>query len=81
MKRSIVFLGFLSFITLAFAKEIKEVAAGVEDYISLLNASGYEAYCFDISDLKDSTYDIAIELKEYSGGCDTVLSSKTLAVI
>ena len=81
MKRRILIFGFLSFITLAFAKKIKEVEAGVEDYISLLNASGYEAYCFDISDLKDSTYEITIELKEYSGGCDTVVSSKTLTVM
>lgn len=38
------------------AQEVKQIEASVDDYIALLNQSGYQAYSFDISQLMDTTY-------------------------
>lgn len=50
------------------AQEVKPVEASVEDYIALLNQNGYQAYSFDISHLKDTTYNILFEVREYIAG-------------
>ena len=50
------------------AQEVKPVEASVEDYIALLNQNGYQAYSFDISNLKDATYNILFEVREYVAG-------------
>lgn len=81
MKRTILIFSFFSIIAFVQSKELKRIDASFEDYISLLNFAGYNAYSFDITEFQDSTYNITVELKEYSGGCDTVVSSKTLAVM
>lgn len=47
------------------AQEVKPIDASVEDYISLLNHNGYQAYSFDISSLKDKTFSIQFEVREY----------------
>ena len=60
--------------TLAFAgltmqaQEVKQIEASVEDYIALLNQSGYQAYSFDISQLMDTTYYVQFEVREYVAG-------------
>ena len=65
---------FLVIATLAFAgltmqaQEVKQIEASVEDYIALLNQSGYQAYSFDISQLMDTTYYIQFEVREYVAG-------------
>lgn len=58
------------------AQEITRLDASFQDYMELLNAKGYEAYPFDISCLKDSTYTLTFEMKEYVGGQDSEISSK-----
>lgn len=40
----------------------------LEDYITILNDAGFEAFAFDISSLKDDTYSIALVTKEYVRG-------------
>lgn len=52
--------------TSIMAQSIKRVDSNFSDYVKLLNASGYQAYTFDISELKDSTYKITLEVKEYN---------------
>ena len=47
------------------AQEVKPIEASIEDYISLLNQNGYQAYSFDISPMKDTTYQVHFEVREY----------------
>ena len=47
------------------AQEVKPIEASVEDYIALLNQNGYQAYSFDISPMKDTTYQVHFEVREY----------------
>ena len=47
------------------AQEVKPIEASIEDYIALLNQNGYQAYSFDISLMKDATYQIQFEVREY----------------
>ena len=47
------------------AQEVKPIEASIEDYIALLNQNGYQAYSFDISPMKDTTYQVQFEVREY----------------
>ena len=47
------------------AQEVKPIEASIEDYIALLNQNGYQAYSFDISPMKDATYQVQFEAREY----------------
>ena len=47
------------------AQEVKPIEASIEDYIALLNQNGYQAYSFDISPMKDTTYQVHFEVREY----------------
>ena len=46
-------------------KVIKPLEATSSDYLSLLTASGYEAFPFDISSLSNGQYNITFKIKEY----------------
>lgn len=59
----------------AVAQEIKRVEASLQDYVELLKAEGYEAYPFDISCLKEGTYTLKFEVKEYVGGAEAEVAS------
>lgn len=50
------------------AQELKRTEPDFSDYIPLLNAAGYEVFTFDISSLKDETYNIEFIFQEYSKG-------------
>ena len=50
------------------AKTMKQLNAYADDYIPLLNSSGYEAFPFDISSLSDGQYYISFKIKEYKDG-------------
>lgn len=50
------------------AQEVRPIESSVEDYIALLNQSGYQAYSFDISQLMDTTYYVQFEVREYVAG-------------
>lgn len=68
MKKTLL-IAFLSVISFASrAQEVKPIEASVEDYIALLNQNGYQAYSFDISSMKDTTYQIQFEVREYVSG-------------
>lgn len=47
------------------AQEIKPINSSIDDYIALLNHNGFQAYSFDISPLKDTTYRVVFEKREY----------------
>lgn len=64
--------------TSIMAQSIKRVDSNFSDYVKLLNASGYQAYTFDISELKDSTYNITFELKEYNSESNEPIETKEL---
>ena len=66
MKRITFVLVLLSAISLASrAQEVKPIESSIEDYIALLNQNGYQAYSFDISPMKDTTYQVHFEVREY----------------
>lgn len=70
MKRiKLLVIAALAFVGLTMqAQEVKQIEASVDDYIALLNQSGYQAYSFDISQLMDTTYYIQFEVREYVAG-------------
>lgn len=49
-------------------KVLKQIEASAEDYITLLNSNGYEAFSFDISSLLDGQYYLTFKIKEYQDG-------------
>ena len=66
MKRITFVLILLSAISsVSRAQEVKPIEASIEDYIALLNQNGYQAYSFDISPMKDTTYQVHFEVREY----------------
>ena len=66
MNKIISALILLSAISFASrAQEVKPMEASIEDYIALLNQNGYQAYSFDISPMKDTTYQVHFEVREY----------------
>ena len=50
------------------AQELKRTEPDWSDYIPLLNIAGYVVYTFDISSLKDDTYIIEFDVREYVKG-------------
>ena len=50
------------------AQELKRTEPDWSDYIPLLNIAGYQVYTFDISSLKDETYNIEFDVREYVKG-------------
>ena len=52
----------------ANAQELKRTEPDLSDYIPLLNAAGYEVFTFDISSMKEETYNIEFIIREYAGG-------------
>ena len=74
VRRTFILAATLAMIPLN-AQEIKQKDTSIENYIELLNASGYQAYSFDISGLKNETYILNFEIREYLNG---VMTDKTL---
>lgn len=62
-----IFLIF-AFVISAQAQEIRAVNTKFSDYLPLLNNAGYVVYSYDISSLKDTTYQITFSVKEYVKG-------------
>ena len=47
------------------AQSVKSQDATAEDYLPLLQASGYKIYSFDISEFLNDTYHFTFKIKEY----------------
>lgn len=52
----------------ASAQQFKSCEAGFEQYKDLLQAAGYEAFCFDLTGLHGGRYYITMSIKEYKEG-------------
>lgn len=55
----------LCMVTSVSAQSIKSQEATMDDYLPLLQATGYQAYSFDISEFSDDTYNFTFRVKEY----------------
>ena len=58
MKKSVCLFGILSLwmVMSVSAQSLKQQEATMEDYLPLLQASGYQVYSFDISEFADESY-------------------------
>ena len=52
------------------AQTIKQQEAAFDDYLPLLQQSGYQAYSFDITEFLNDTYMMSIKVKEYTDSTD-----------
>ena len=69
MKRFIAILLAVTIFSLHVnAQELKRTEPDFSDYIPLLNSAGYEVFTFDLSSLKDDTYNIEFVIREYVDG-------------
>ena len=55
----------LSVIMPGSAQSLKPQEAKMDDYLPLLQASGYQIYSFDISEFLNDTYYFTVKIKEY----------------
>lgn len=55
----------LCMVTSVSAQSIKSQEATMDDYLPLLQTTGYQAYSFDISEFSDDTYNFTFRVKEY----------------
>ena len=67
MKKLVYIFSLLSLwmVTSVSAQSVKSQDATAEDYLPLLQASGYQVYSFDISEFLDDTYYFTFRIKEY----------------
>ena len=67
MKKLVYLFGLLSLwmVTSVSAQSLKSQDATAEDYLPLLQASGYKIYSFDISEFLNDTYHFTFKIKEY----------------
>ena len=67
MKQLVFVLSILSLwmVTSVSAQSVKKQEAVMEDFLPLLQASGYQVYSFDLSDFLDDTYYFKFRIKEY----------------
>lgn len=72
-----LFVSVFSILTLN-GQSVKLIEPNFQDYISLLNTSGYEVFSFDISELRDTTYIIEMVVKEYVSDKDEPISSRNI---
>ncbi|MDL2265339.1 DUF5041 domain-containing protein [Parabacteroides sp. OttesenSCG-928-G07] len=63
----------------AFSQQIKSKNIELEDLLTLLNASGYELFSFDITEMLKERYDITLVSKEYDKGGE--IASKNLNLV
>jgi hypothetical protein len=68
MKKLVCLFSLLSLwmATSVSAQSVKRQEATMEDYLPLLQASGYQVYSFDISEFLNDTYRFSFKIKEYT---------------
>lgn len=75
-KFQLLVMAFLMTIS-AFSQSIKPNKETIEDYLPLLQACGYKAYSFDISEFLNDTYQITFKVNEYVDSVGIVNTSTT----
>ena len=68
MKKKIILLCVLALSCAAFCQQIKNKNIEVDELFTLLNASGYELFSYDISEMLNERYSIVFVKKEFSAG-------------
>ena len=63
----------------AFGQKIKSKNVELDDLITLLGASGYELFNFDVTEMLNERYDIVFVKKEFSAGKE--IESSTLTMV
>lgn len=61
-----------------FGQQIKTREAGFEEYRKLLEASGYQVFCFDLTELLGDRYNMTMYIKEYASGKEVDSKQKSL---
>ena len=77
LKNSVIALVMLVLSYAAFGQQIKKTNVEFDDFITLLNAAGYELFNYDISEMLNERYDITIVRKEFEAGKEIVSSNLT----
>ena len=77
MKKSLSILMLVLSCT-AFGQQIKSKNVELDDFITLLGASGYEIFSYDITEMLNERYDIVFVKKEFSAGKEIESSNFTM---
>ena len=67
-KNSVITLAMLFLSCVAFGQQIKKKNVEIDDLITLLGASGYELFSYDITEMLNERYDIVLVSKEIDAG-------------
>lgn len=70
MRRLPIVVCALLLSSVAFGQQVRSREAGFEEFRTLLEYSGYEAFSFDLRDFLADRYDVTVRIKEYAGGRD-----------
>ena len=68
MSRLLLIVFSLCLSASVFGQQVRSREAGFDDYRLLLEAAGYEAFGFDLSEFSGATYDMSVIVREYAGG-------------
>lgn len=68
MKRIFIVSCMLTLSYAAFGQQIKNKDVELDDFITLLKASGYELFSYDITEMLNERYDITFVKKEFEAG-------------
>ncbi|SHN23021.1 protein of unknown function [Cyclobacterium lianum] len=79
MKKIIIISCILVLCCTAYGQQIKKNNVELDDIISLLGASGYEVFSFDITEMLNERYDIVFTKKEFLKGKE--IKSSDLATV
>ena len=77
-KISVIALAMLVLSCAAFGQQIKKKNVELDDFITLLGASGYELFNFDITEMLNERYNIVFVNKEFSAGKEIESSNLTM---
>lgn len=68
MSRLLLIVFSLCLSASVFGQQVRSREAGFDDYRLLLEAAGYEAFGFDLSEFSGATCDMSVIVWEYAGG-------------
>lgn len=71
MKKIFIVFCVLTLSCAAFGQQIKNKNVELDDLLTLLGASGYELFSYDISEMLNARYDISFVKKEFAEGKET----------
>lgn len=78
MRRLLLVICALFLASSVFGQQIKSREAGFEEFRTLLERTGYNAYSFDLTELLGDRYNITLSVKEYKDGKEVKTTRKSL---